>query len=108
MSSRLFIIITLLFFSSSAIAKGGEKSKSKVLKIQVVDAETGEPIPGAKITLEGFEKFAYSDFDGFYEVNVARDHKASFHIEAISYLSCAKVVERFNKSRTYTIELVRS
>jgi hypothetical protein len=85
---------TLLFFlmavSFLATAEETKKTDSKSeatipLKILVIDAETGEPIPAVKVSIEKTKEESYTDFDGVAYIEDLTQGAYDIQISFISY-----------------------
>jgi hypothetical protein len=79
MMSRFFQIVFFLFFFSSVISQTGRISG------KVIDAKTGETLPGATIMLDGTTKGTSADFDGNYSLNNVPAGNVTLVISYISY-----------------------
>ncbi len=66
--SHKFLLTSMLFLLCSGLVFGQTTGK---IAGKVVDAETGEPLPGANVQVEGTAKGAATNMDGeFYIINV--------------------------------------
>lgn len=84
-------IITLLLFTFFSI-----KGFSQAAKIEgrITDAQTGQPLSGASITLTGNNKGVVSDQDGHYEITVGTAASQSIRISSIGYKT--KLIENID------------
>jgi hypothetical protein len=83
------VLFALLFVAviPSAYATG-EKEENKLIssfEIIVVDAETEEPVPAAKIKIGEKEYEAYTDFDGFAEFKDLVKGEYNIEVSFVSY-----------------------
>ncbi len=63
---KKLLVAAILLFSSAAITNAGTTGK---ISGKVTDLETGEPLPGINIIIDGTTLGAASDIDGFYIIN---------------------------------------
>ena len=70
--------------SMTASGYGGNEEKVRTT-IQVVDADTGEPIIGADVHIVGSEEVLYTDPDGIVEVEYHIGAALAFEVSYISY-----------------------
>lgn len=93
------LVIGILSFSFAAEKENKEEVNAEVSQLsltgKVVDKETQEALVGVKITLDGIDQVAYTDFDGHYQfTNI---EKGNYNLTA-SYIS-------YEKSTVKNIEL---
>ncbi len=83
---KLVLAVLLTLSSFSMAANWGEGNEDKVRStIQVLDAETGEPIIGADIHIDGLDEVLYTDPDGIVELDYVQNSKSVFRISYVSY-----------------------
>lgn len=91
MKALLFTVLFTVFVSFSFAAEKESKVESKTeattvsLSGQVVDQESQEALVGVKVSLEGTDKVAYTDFDGNYQLNGIEAGQYSLTASYISY-----------------------
>lgn len=78
---KLFISIFILLVTNIALSQTGRISGT------VMDAKTGETLPGATILIEGTAKVASADFDGKFSINNVPAGKVTIVASYISYNS---------------------
>ncbi len=78
MFKKLKFIFSLLILSYSVQAQTGK------ITGKIVDAKTGETLPGATVLIEGTTKGASSDFDGNFSLN---NVTAGTHVLVISFIT---------------------
>ncbi len=87
MKNVLSILFCLFLFYLPAKAEEGNKEEKESLTIEiiVIDAETEEPLPAAKIKIGQKEVEAYTDFDGFAQLKPLESGVYDIEISSISY-----------------------
>jgi outer membrane receptor protein involved in Fe transport len=73
------VLIVLLVFSFTIAGTTG-----KIIGV-VIDAESGEPLPGINVYIEGLPLGAASDTDGFYIINNINPGNYTIVFEAVGY-----------------------
>ena len=79
---NLFTFFIVFFIGLTAWTQNGQ------VKGRVMDAETGESIPFAKIVLRNDDQVVYvaiSDFDGLFEISNVKPGTYELHIKLIVY-----------------------
>lgn len=102
----LLALFLLCFFT--LLAEGeetGEKKEQTSLKVMVVDAETQDPIPAAKVKIGQNEVEAYTDFDGLAEFKEMAKGKYDIEISFISYQK--KEIHAFQLDQASNLLLVK-
>ncbi|MFK7900171.1 MAG: carboxypeptidase-like regulatory domain-containing protein [Cyclobacteriaceae bacterium] len=106
---RFFLAVSfilLLLSTNSSFAKSKKADNGLAFFGYVIDDESGEPIVGAKIEIEGRKKNIYTDFDGkFYIPNVS-EGVLNIDISYISFKSVHTSLEMAaasNKKRAFTL-----
>ncbi len=79
-SLSIIICVTLLFNASTALAGGGKISGT------VVDVDTGDPIIGANIELEGTTQGAATDIDGYFMIVNVQPGRYDVSVSSIGYV----------------------
>ena len=87
MKKVLFLFLVTLAVNLGVNAEEGkeEKSLKTSFEVMVIDAETEEPIPAAKIKIGKNEQEAYTDFDGFAQFDELTKGIYDIEISFISY-----------------------
>ncbi len=81
---NVVLIILLVVATTTAIANNADPATNLVLSGQVVD-ETGEPLAGVEVVIEGLNKKVYTDFDGNFEIAQLRNGAYTLVINYVSY-----------------------
>jgi TonB-dependent receptor len=92
---KLFISIFILLTVNLALSQTGRISGT------VMDAKTGETLPGATILIEGTAKVASADFDGKFSINNVPAGKVTIVASYISY-NTKKIAEVIVKANDVT------
>ena len=79
MSMYKYIFALLVFVSVTSVAQTG-----RILG-KIIDAKTGETLPGATAVIEGSTKGASADFDGSFSLNNVPVGKVNLIFSYISY-----------------------
>jgi len=102
---KLTAFIAIIIFSSALVLainsneekESAKKSESAVtttsISGKVFDKITGETLAGVKVSINGTEKTAYSDFDGNFEIS---NIKPGNHKITASYISYKEKEENIN------------
>ncbi len=77
--TRIILLITFTFFGITLYSQVGRISGT------ILDAKTGETLPGATILVEGTTKGAQADFDGKFSINNVTAGKVNLVVSYISY-----------------------
>lgn len=77
---KQFLVILLLL--SQLVLTAGNKSKT--LKLSIKDT-SGEPLVGAKVTLENSNELLYTDFDGVVFINKNKAQSTTLNVSMVSY-----------------------
>jgi hypothetical protein len=87
MKAYLFIILGILLCSIPSQAEKGENEEKQLLSfdVLVIDAQTEEPIPAARILIGKKELEAYTDFDGLAHIEKLPEDLYDIEISFISY-----------------------
>jgi hypothetical protein len=88
--TRFILVLFIAGFSISSFADPSGDKKTNLLqveslKILVLDAETEEPIPAAKVKINENSLEAYTDFDGFIDFKNLRVGSYDIEVSFISY-----------------------
>lgn len=94
-----FLVIALIF---PAIAFAGVTGKIAGI---VIDAETGEALPGANIIIEGTTLGAAADREGYYAILNVPPGTYRLRTSMMGYVTCTVTEVRVNIDRTTTIDL---
>lgn len=92
----IFLIISGLFENPIELASGERPSDQITVEGIVVDKETNEPLPGAKIEIKELKTEIYSDFDGKFIIQSFKPGIYTLNASLISYQS--KELKEFNLS----------
>jgi hypothetical protein len=74
-----------IVMSTSMLAHNPEKPKASCLKGQVLDAITGEPLTGARISIANTQQVVISDEEGYFKLDISEN--PSSHLITISLVS---------------------
>ena len=87
MKNILFFLLCSFLSFLPAKAEEGNKEEKEFLSFEiiVIDSETDEPLPAAKIKIEQKEVEAYTDFDGFAQLKPLESGVYDIEISSISY-----------------------
>ena len=97
MKKKLSLILIALFVSLIAIAQ------NRTIKGILIDAESGEPIVGAAITLPGGQNGVVSNLDGEFTVNVKNEAQTLF-ISCLGYKNESVQLGRSNSVGTIRMQ----
>ncbi|GAA5521302.1 TonB-dependent receptor [Aliifodinibius salicampi] len=78
------LLLAIVFYSFSLSAKAQSDDLGTITG-KVVDAESGEPIIGANVSISGTTKGAASDIDGVYRISGIQPGSHSITVSYISY-----------------------
>jgi hypothetical protein len=79
-------ILLLSFFTSSWAEDGSSSSKETIaLQILVVDGNTEEPIPAAKVMIKGQASETFTDLDGMVKFESLLSGEYDIEVSFISY-----------------------
>ncbi len=98
MLRKLILIVLSLFMASYGFASTTGKIAGRV-----VDAKTGEPLPGAQVIIEGTQFGAATDNDGYYFIINLRPGSYTVKASMIGYGSVRKTGVMVVVDRTTTI-----
>ena len=93
---HFLLVAVLSAFSSVALAQ-------ITVKGQLVDSETGEPLVGAAVMVEGTSQGSVSDIDGYFKQNVAPNSTLLF--KYVGYKDLTKKISQ--KSGTVDLGVVK-
>jgi hypothetical protein len=95
----VFVIVLFFMFTQNAKAAVTGKIAGVVL-----NAETGEPLPGANVVIEGTERGAACDMDGYYYIS--RLDPGNYNVQArmMGYKSLTKVGVRVISGHTTPVD----
>ncbi|MBI1221771.1 MAG: hypothetical protein GC180_04125 [Bacteroidetes bacterium] len=79
----LFTAICILAVVPS-FAGNGEKEKTATVQALVVD-ESGEPLAGVAVRIQGYAGVVYTNLDGQFEIPVPKTGKLNISLSTISY-----------------------
>mgnify|MGYP001099177465 CR=1 FL=1 len=106
----IFFVSILVFSTSFANAANDEKGNveravmTTSVSGKVLDKITGEALVGVKISVDGTEKSAYTDFDGNFEIDGIREGKLEIKAQYISYKQKVEKVDvRLSKSNNIDV-----
>lgn len=83
---RIFLIITFLLFSQILLAQHG------TIKGVVIDAKTGDPLPGANVLVQGLEIGSATNVDGEYTISEVPVGQQTIIARFIGYKTQIKVI----------------
>ena len=92
-----FILILLLSLSLGFAATTGKISG------RVVDAETGDPLPGANVVIDGSQQGAATDMDGYYFIINVRPGQYTLKASMIGYQAVLQTEVFVSVDRTATV-----
>jgi len=81
----LIAMFSFFFFLNVNAEKGEETQETTRFEIMVIDANTEEPLPAARIKIEQKNLEAFTDFDGLYAIDDLPKGIYSLEISFISY-----------------------
>ena len=94
---KLLSVFFVLFISTSMLAQ------TSVLG-SVIEAKTGQPIPGANIKVVGKSIGTTSDFDGNFSLKIAQNPPFSIEVSLIGYSSTEIEITQNNQNLTISLE----
>jgi outer membrane receptor for ferrienterochelin and colicins len=94
------VVIQIILLSSYAVAQG-------TITGTVVDAETGQPLPGANVYLQGTVIGSVTDTNGFFRIVQVPDEGMTLVVTMIGYVKFTQSDIRVpaGETRTFTIQL---
>ncbi|NOX87741.1 MAG: TonB-dependent receptor [Calditrichaeota bacterium] len=95
----IFILLTLI----PLFVRAQSSPKGKIMG-QVIDARTGEPLPGANIMIEGTTLGAASDLEGYYYILNAPTGKITLVCQMIGYQTVRKTQVEVVIDRTTRVD----
>lgn len=105
MNSRMLILtVVLLVGSMSLSAHNPVNPKSNTTKLQVIDAGSGEPLTGARITIQGSTLSVLTDSEGFFEILLSANQDEVLTISLVSFQSVS--IPAHQLSETNSIQLI--
>lgn len=81
------LILTLFFFSVTAIANNNSDKNKKTLCGKVIDKTTGEALSGVKVEIKNTNTYCYTDLNGNYILSVPADAKTEVQANVVGYES---------------------
>lgn len=93
MKKRLF---QLLFVTCALLCSAATAVAQSTVKGQVVDQETGEPLIGASVTIDGTSKGTITDIDGFFTQSVPTNGTIKFSY--IGYVDLKRKITKKDQS----------
>lgn len=99
------ILIFFIFILSSTITFAGQTGK---LAGNVLDSESGEPVIGANIIIQGTYLGAAADFEGYYYINNIPPGTYTVVVSAIGYATTTinQVIIRIDQTTNIDVDLV--
>ena len=98
MAKKMFLILGYLFFIGYTFAGTTGKIAGRV-----TDAETGEPLPGVNVVIEGTTQGAATDLDGYYFIINVKPGEYTLKVSMVGYITQTKVGVLVQMDRTSTI-----
>lgn len=103
------ILSTLIISDYTVFAQYQEKNNESSIKGLIIDAETGEPLIGANITIENLKIGTITDLEGQFTLNRISSGTQKLKISLIGYLSQEVAVVVDGREQVYRkLELVPS
>ena len=81
----LIVVFGFFFFLDVNAEKGEENKETTSFEILVIDANTEEPLPAARIKFKQKNIEAFTDFDGIYTIDELPKGTYSLEVSFISY-----------------------
>ena len=112
----LSILLSFLMLQVSYSNNRDENSKTKITSTntsvhvngKIIDKETGEPLIGALVKIEGTNQKVYTDFDGNFNLENIKADVYNISVSYISYEgSILKEIKVNNSDNTLKVELKR-
>lgn len=103
------VICLLLFFvvaTTGAYAQQSKQQSKRVIKGQIIDAQTKEPLAGASVVIEGTDNGTYTDAEGKFELKNVGKGKVSLLASYLSYKTLQKDVleDKFEAVISFELE----
>ncbi len=103
------IACLLLFFvvaNTGVYAQQDKQQSKRVIKGQILDAKTKEPLVGASVMIEGTDNGTYTDVDGNFELKNVAKGKVSLLASYLSYKTLQKDVleDKFEAIISFELE----
>lgn len=99
MKKRLF---QLLFVTCALLCSAATAVAQSTVKGQVVDQETGEPLIGASVTIDGTSKGTITDIDGFFTQSVPTNGTIKF-----SYIGYVDLKQKITKKGSVDLGVIQ-
>lgn len=99
MKKRLF---QLLFVTCALLCSAATAVAQSTVKGQVVDQETGEPLIGASVTIDGTSKGTITDIDGFFTQSVPTNGTIKF-----SYIGYVDLKRKITKKGSVDLGVIQ-
>ena len=88
MKRTIFILILFLASTAAALAAGGLEISGKV-----VDAASGEPVPGAIVRLDENYRWAITDEDGEFELEGVQKGTYALEVSCLGYVTYTREIK---------------
>jgi len=88
---KLFITFIVVFMSVVSYAQSG------VIKGNVTDSDTGDPLPGVNISIKDSNQGVVTDFDGNYQISIDNPKGKKLVFSFIGYKSVTKILTGGNQ-----------
>jgi hypothetical protein len=82
---RLLIVIVILAGTSVLKAHNPVKPAVNSAKLQVIDAESGDPLTGARVTIQGSTLSVLTDSEGYFMLPLSEDQHEMLTISLVSF-----------------------
>lgn len=105
MRKSLFLGLLLVFVTASLHAGGNAKVNQ--VKGTITDKQ-GNPLVGAKVTVKGMQKEAYTDFEGNFTLEEVSAEALKLEVSHISYEEVEKSFDFSKKDNAYIAFQLRS
>ena len=98
----LFLFSFLLAPFSLSLAQQGEKAAAKIIRGTITDAQTGEALPSANISISGSYRGTISNLDGAYSLSIPDSLlPATIEVRYIGYETQSRRIGRDDASRQH-------
>lgn len=88
MNLRVLILTFVLLVGSMGLnALNPVNPKSNTTKMQIIDAGSGEPLTGARVSIQGSTLSVLTDSEGFFEISLSENQDEVLTISLVSFQS---------------------
>lgn len=101
----LTLFIGMLFTATAVQAQAANQGQATILTGKVMDAETGQPVSGVTVEIEGIEKKSDTNKRGMFSFSELQPGSHTIIIEADGYKKFTKEVDLNERGKNLNVEL---